>query len=101
MDKSANFLDISIPGAEIEITAGFHASSARSKCSTKHNTVLLATVKKGKIAKGETLVIVNGDDKTKDLIARIEMHNKPVTVAYEGSDVGICLMMSRLRKVLK
>lgn len=96
----AIYSKVSIPGAKIQITKAFFASSAKGKCQTKHCIVLLASVKHGKIAVGEKISFHNGISIIEDEISRIEILGAPVNIAYEGVEVGICLKYSRLRSIL-
>jgi len=80
------------------ITGIFVASSARTKCGTKHCTILLVTVTGGKIRVGQEISISINGNIVEDAIVYMEKHKTSVDSAQKDDQVGICLHESSLKK---
>lgn len=81
-------------GVELTATQVFHSSSAKKKYPSKRGTIVIATIKAGKVVPGETLEVVSFNPDCpgpRDKVVRIEINHQPREYACPGDQVGICL----------
>ncbi len=74
-----------------DVTGICTASSALKKCQTLHCTVIMVTVTRGKVVRGEKIVITINNRERIDTVCRIEKEKEEVPSAQEGDQIGICL----------
>jgi len=90
-------------GVDLLATRVFPSSSAKRKCPSKKGTVIIATVRSGKVVQGELLEITSFDPESpglKDTVIRIEKNHQPCEYACPGDQVGICLQNTSCKKIL-
>ncbi|MCX6798111.1 MAG: hypothetical protein NTX66_02785 [Candidatus Falkowbacteria bacterium] len=88
-------------GLVMNATAAFSSSSAKKKSPNKtKGTIILCSVKSGKVVPGEQIEIkLPGGVTLHDEIVRIELDKEAIPFGAVGQDIGICLAKTNIKTI--